>query len=450
MSGATLERRLANLRARRPAGITTPDGRLRSHELAERLAGTIDGEVIRAEGSAVVRVEPATVILPLDRERLARLPGHPPADAPLLCLDTETTGLATATGTLAFLVGLGWWEGDRFRQAQLVLPDAPEEPAMLSLLAAHLPPEAWLVTYNGRGFDWPLITTRYRMAGRDAPRHAGHLDLLPFVRRVFRHRLTDARLKTVETSLLGTSRVEDVEGWEIPGRYFDFVRSGEAGPLRDVLRHNREDVRSLARFLHHVDGGYADPAARATAPRGDLAGLARAFARERRLDEALGCLDAALAAARLAPGPAAGHAIGEAPDEDDGWWQPKRRPDIGGRPIRSRGWASVLAGTLDSPWTEERVVVERARLLRRLGRFEDALAAWSGLAGGTGAAAVHALLEIAKLREHRLADPAGALRDTLRAAALAERRRQMGLGDPILHAAISIRLERLRRRLAAA
>ena len=39
-----------------------------------------------------------------------RLPGQPPPGAPLVCLDTETTGLATAAGTVAWLIGLGWWE----------------------------------------------------------------------------------------------------------------------------------------------------------------------------------------------------------------------------------------------------------------------------------------------------------------------------------------------------
>ena len=93
------------------------------------------------------------------------LPGQPPADAPLLCLDTETTGLATAAGTLAFLVGLGWWDGSRFRQLQLLLPDHADEPALLEELARHIPRDGWLVTYNGRGFDWPLLVARYRMAG---------------------------------------------------------------------------------------------------------------------------------------------------------------------------------------------------------------------------------------------------------------------------------------------
>ncbi len=217
------------------------------------MAEAVDGEIVGSDLDAVVRCEPLTVVLPLDRDRLAGVPGQPPPDVPLVCLDTETTGLATAAGTMAFLVGLGWWEADRFRQAQLLLPDQPNEPALLALLEAHIPRNAWLVTYNGRGFDWPLLVARYRMARRDPPVHAGHLDLLPFVRRVFKHRMTDARLRTVESELLGVARHEDVDGWEIPGRYLDFLRSGLAEPLLAVVRHNREDVRSLARLLVHVE-----------------------------------------------------------------------------------------------------------------------------------------------------------------------------------------------------
>ena len=167
---------------------------------------------------------------------------------------------------------------------------------MLALIAERIPPAAWLVTYNGRGFDWPLLVTRFRMARRDAPPHAGHLDLLPLVRRLFRHRMADARLRTAEAELLGLRRVGDVDGWQIPGRYLDFLRGGPADPLVEVVRHNDQDVRSLAHLVGHVERGYADPEARSAAPRGDLAGLARAFARERRFDEALECLEAAVAA----------------------------------------------------------------------------------------------------------------------------------------------------------
>jgi len=130
----------------------------------------------------------------------------PPPSTPLLCLDTETTGLGSAAGTVAFLIGLAWWEGDRLRLLQLALPDHSEEGALLDALAAENPGNAWLVTYNGRSFDWPLLETRFRMNRDRPPATGGHLDLLLLVRRLFRHRLPDARLQTVERHLLRRHR----------------------------------------------------------------------------------------------------------------------------------------------------------------------------------------------------------------------------------------------------
>jgi hypothetical protein len=439
MSSVTLERRLANYRATiRSDPAPSAAIQRRTTAQAMLLAEAIDGEVVGEALDAVIRCEPMTVVLPLDREALARLPGQPPPDVPLVCLDTETTGLATAAGTMAFLVGLGWWEGDRFRQAQLILPDQPNEPALLALIEAHIPKTAWLVTYNGRGFDWPLLVTRYRMARRDAPAHAGHLDLLPFVRRVFRHRMTDARLKSVETELLGVERHEDVEGWQIPGRYLDFLRIGLVEPLIEVVRHNREDVRSLGRLLVHVVGRFATGSF-ADADPGDLAGLARAFARERRLDDALACLDAA---AGVMPPPGSQPA-----EEDEGWGLPNHPADFGGR--RRPPPAMLVTPRMDSPWTEDRILVERARLLRRLGRFADAAGVWEAIGAGAGPLSAHAWIEVAKLREHRLHDLAGAFVAAERARAVIDRRRRIGRYEPALDRALAGRLERLRRRLDA-
>jgi len=456
MSGATLERRLANYRATLAANGREPgdrgDGGIGrgSIELGRRLAEAVDGELLLDPAGPVVRCEPATVVLPLDRERLAGLPGLPPPDAPLVCLDTETTGLATASGTVAFLVGLGWWEDDRFRQVQLLLPDHPAEPGLLGRVAAHIPSTAWLVTYNGRGFDWPLLVARYRMMRSPAPSLAGHLDLLPFVRRVLRHRMTDARLRTVETEILGTFRHGDVDGWQIPGRFLDFLRGAPAAPLVDVVRHNREDVRSLARLLGRIDADYADPAARESLPRGDLAGLARAFARDRRLETALACLDAALARSSRGESTSADVPSDDGAAGDDTrrpWWHPHRVADVGGT-RRPSMWTRFVEGRLDSPWTNERVAIERARLLRRMDRYDDAVVAWQDLTAGGGAVAVHAWVEIAKLREHRLGDVSGAGDAAKRAAGLAERRRRLGMGDPVVEQAIAMRLARLRRRSA--
>ena len=392
--------------------------------------------------------------LPIDRGRLATLPGQPPADRPLVCLDTETTGLATAAGTVAFLIGLGWWVGDQFRQVQLLLPDQGEEGVLLDEVGRHIPRDAWLVTYNGRGFDWPLLVTRFRLARRPAPDHAGHLDLLPIVRRLFRHRMDDARLGTVERMLLGVVRHDDVDGWEIPGRYLGFLRGGPAQPLAAVVRHNDEDVRSLGRLLVHIEQGLGDPGSRAGAPRGDLAGLARAFRRERRFDEAIDCLDAALAADDApvsVPETPPATSIHSVMSIEEPWWSPRRRADFGGPPrerVVHGGWDRRQA--FSRPWDEGRIAVDRAHLLRRLGRVTEALEAWDALACGPGRAAILAAIEAAKLREHRLSDPVGAMASVERGLALAARRRALGMPEPALEADLAHRRRRLARRGARA
>ncbi len=420
-AAATLQRRLARFRAARPPGGArlSERGARRGPLLADRLATALGGEVARGAGGLVVRVEPPSVTIPIDRALLARLPGQPEPATGLVFLDTETTGLGTAAGTLAVLVGLGWWEGDAFRRLQLVCPDHGEEPALLAAVEAAIPPSARLVTYNGLGFDWPLLVTRYRLHRRDAPAHAGMLDLLPTVRRLFRHRLGDARLGTVERELLGVRRHGDVGGWEIPGRYLDFVRGGPAEPLRPVLSHNAEDVASLARLLAFLAERYADPERRREAPPADLVALARAYTRRRCHADALACLD----------------------DAEAGW----RPPALG-----TEGWPFGAAAPVPITVSRERIRAERARALRRLGRFDDALRAWEAIAHDGGVHAPRAWVEAAKLREHRLRDADGALRAAEAAGRAAERARLHWAGDPAFDDALALRVRRLRRRLARA
>jgi hypothetical protein len=477
-TAVTRERRLANLRATIARAGGPPEGPdqlparapfagRRNGELAQRLARALGADAADTPGGWLVRRVVPPVEIPLDRERLARLPGHPPPDAPLVCLDTETTGLATAAGTLAFLVGLARWDGSEFRQTQLLLPDHADEPALLAEIETWVTPDAWLVSYNGRGFDWPLVEARYRMAGRAAPAHAGHLDLLPFVRRVFRHRMVDARLRTVEQQLLGVSRIGDVEGWEIPGIYLDVLRGGPVEALAGVVIHNEKDVRSLGLLLAHVEHGYAERTSRHGAPRGDLAGLARAYGRDRRHDEALDCLDDALLAAaptrdpfgRTPVAPAAMREAAEA--EREAWWEPRTRPHFGGIAPRA-GWRGDLANGRGGPlgpapvtaawdgtaqWTDERLAAERARVLRRLGRWAEAAEAWQTAAASAGGLGAIAWIEVAKLREHRLADPAGALTATRTAWRLLERSRATGRPYPRVEADLQRRGARLAARL---
>jgi len=249
----------------------------------------------------------------------------------------------------------------------------------------------------------------------------------------------------------------DIDGSEIPGRYLGFLRGGPAEPLAAVVRHNDQDVRSLARLLVLLASGYGTPEARRTAPAGDLGGLARAYARAGRLSEALECYDVAFEAE---PVPAQAHTLrpimlrpldarhrpepaGEVP-----WWSPRVPADFGGSPRQHIGSApSVRSAAFATPWTTDRIAVERAHLLRRLRRWDDAADAWASLAAGPGRTAIVAAIELAKLREHRLRDPLGALRATGDGLALAERRQHLGRPEPRLEADLRARARRLRRRL---
>jgi hypothetical protein len=178
-------------------------------------------------------------------------------------LDTETTGLAGGTGTAAFLVGVGWVEGERFRFRQYFMRDYHEEPALLRGLADDLGGVERIVTFNGGLFDVPLLDTRYRLNRERFPlAQAQHFDLLHPARRLWKARLESCRLQSLERALLGVVRRGDVPGDEIPRIYFDFVRRRDGRAMARVLEHNRLDVLSLAALAalacQWVAGGHAE------------------------------------------------------------------------------------------------------------------------------------------------------------------------------------------------
>jgi len=169
-------------------------------------------------------------------------------------LDTETTGLAGGTGTYAFLIGVGRLIGDSFLLAQFFMRDPSEEPALLEGLIEFLAPCSVLVTFNGKAFDAPLLVTRYLMHSIPIPfQDYSHLDLLPLARRLWRDRLPSRALKFLEENILNAPRsIEEVPGYEIPYLYFDYLRSGDAGPLKGVFYHNAMDIVALAALMNHM------------------------------------------------------------------------------------------------------------------------------------------------------------------------------------------------------
>ena len=105
--------------------------------------------------------------------------------------DLETTGLSGGAGTLAFLVGCGWFERRRrVRDAAVPARRAtPTSATLLEAVAAELARAGALVSFNGKSFDAPLLEGRYlfhRLAwrGRELP----HVDVLHPARRFWKPR----------------------------------------------------------------------------------------------------------------------------------------------------------------------------------------------------------------------------------------------------------------------
>ncbi len=176
-------------------------------------------------------------------------------------LDTETSGLSGGTGTYAFLVGIARFIDDQFVLQQFFMRDPAEEPAVLEGIAKFLAPCTALVTFNGKSFDIPLLSTRYRLHQILIPyKDYSHLDLLPLARRLWRDRLESRALKYLEEHVLGLKRSsEEVPGYEIPWLYFDYLRTGDARPLGGVFYHNAMDVVAMVALLAHMNDMLQNP-----------------------------------------------------------------------------------------------------------------------------------------------------------------------------------------------
>ena len=167
-----------------------------------------------------------------------------------LFIDTETTGLSGGAGTVAFLVGVGYVEGESLVIEQLMLREYADEPTLLDRLGQRMADFDSVCTFNGRNFDMPLLETRFTMNRmRDRWRALENLDLLYPSRRAWKLRLGSCRLCNLEAEILGMPREDDLPGSEVPARFFQFMKTGEDALLDDIVRHNRQDIATLAKLL---------------------------------------------------------------------------------------------------------------------------------------------------------------------------------------------------------
>ena len=433
---ASLARRLDRYRATTHGGAGAPLEAARQVELphapvdrgvlAERLARTVGGEVVSMAGGP---------LRPLRRPSHARsrsiASAWPPCPASLRRASRSSAwtprrpGSRRRPGPSPSSIGLGWWEGDAFHQVQLLLPDHADEPALLTALGRLHPARRLAGDLQRPGLRLAAARDSLphgpprRADPRRPPRPAaGRPPPLP---------PPDSRTRGCGRSsraCSGWSATATSMARRSPGATSVSCAAGR--PSRSP-RSSATTTRTSARWRacwscspaatgRRKRDGPRRPATSAAWP-------ARTLGRDGS-SEALECYDVAFEAEPGRPPPPAPRPTRCGRSTHDGRRNPPARSrggrhaspaDFGGSPRQHIGSApSVRSAAFATPWTTDRIAVERAHLLRRLRRWDDAADAWASLAAGPGRTAIVAAIELAKLREHRLRDPLGALRATRR------------------------------------
>jgi uncharacterized protein YprB with RNaseH-like and TPR domain len=271
-----------------------------------------------------------------------------------LYIDTETTGLSGGAGTVAFLVGLAFFDDDgRLVQEQVFLRALGEERPMLEHVRARIAEAQMLVSFNGKAFDLPLLRGRFVLQRMHPPEERPHLDLLHVARRVHgrtggSRRRQDCRLQTLEQRLLGHVRIDDVAGADVAARYLQYLRTGDPSFVQGVVEHNTWDVLSMVALV----ALYGAPLADSPLAGDDLAGMAHTAKR----------------AGRLHTGRAlAERAMGSGGSEESR----KVRAEIA-RAMRDRAAALADYEALDRDVDDPRVRLELAKLYEHFAKRPDA------------------------------------------------------------------------------
>ena len=210
----------------------------------------------------------------------------------LIYMDTETTGLSGGAGTVAFLVGVGFFEDGAYIIRQYFMRDYDDEAAMLTELQRIFQRFRGFVTFNGKSFDINLllgrfISNRLKPSFRDKP----NLDLLYPSRRVWGLKLESCRLGSLEENILGEFRNDDIPGAMIPSVYFKYLDDRDATDIKRVIRHNELDILSMAALFGKLAAMLQNPLTN-TDMGYELLGLGKIFEASGKTVNMLECLEA--------------------------------------------------------------------------------------------------------------------------------------------------------------
>jgi len=167
----------------------------------------------------------------------------------VLLLRLETCPLPPDGRRGIVLAGMLLWRGGELVVLQHLARRAEEETGVLSACLDALAGAAVAAVFGGGKSDVTIL--RRRSAEREIEAWGAFphvLDLRREARRQWRGTLSDFRLPTLERALLGARRHGMDRGARAAacGR---FIETGDARPIRDVLRNNALDLRAMAELV---------------------------------------------------------------------------------------------------------------------------------------------------------------------------------------------------------
>ncbi len=295
-----------------------------------------------------LRIKPGTL-----RKLNTELPGDISV-SDFLFLDTETSGLSGGAGTVAFLIGTGFFADDVFIVRQYFMRDYNEEIPMLWEFNRVLGDFRGFVTFNGKSFDWNLLQTRFIFNRiRCCLGDPYHLDLLHPSRRLWRLKLESCALTSLEQYVLDQYRCDDIPGAQIPAVYFKYLEDRDAREIVRVIDHNVTDILSMVSLLVKISSMVEEPTGKMVGGY-EMLGLAGIF-----------------------------EAAGEPAREKECY---EHCLNLGNAVIREK--ASKRLGSI----------------YKRAGEYEKAVSQWQYMAEREGSLDIYPLVELAKYYEHKRKD----------------------------------------------
>ena len=308
-----------------------------------------------------------------------------------LFLDTETTGLSGGTGTVAFLIGVGFFTKDAFVTRQYFMRDYNEENALLEALSSLLASYKGLVTFNGKAFDWNLLQTRYTFNRLQIPlKQIIHMDLLHPSRRIWKFKLESCALSSLEENVLSEFRVNDIPGAMIPSVYFKYLIDRDAREIKRVIKHNEQDILSMVSLLLKINELLQNPLDSAEGEY-ELLGLSRIFEACGENDDYVGCMERCLES--------------------------------------------------DNSFIKEFALKKLAQLYKRKGDYEKAIKYWNDMVSQNESFNIFPMIELAKYYEHKEKNITKALEITEKAVEVSFK---MGMNNNIYREDLKKRLNRLK------